>query len=96
MFNLGGRRMQTISKRKLIRSSSALAIATAILAFITPQAFADSTKIVYQTYLDPNNSKDPRSAAQTKMIDAFQAKNPDVKIEVLVDSTGATAVKRPT
>lgn len=85
--------MQTTSKRKLIKSVAALGISTAILAFLAPQAFAESTKIIYQTFLDPNNSKDPRSAAQTKMIDAFQAKNPDIKVELLVDPTGATAAR---
>ncbi|TCV69295.1 sugar ABC transporter substrate-binding protein [Neorhizobium sp. S3-V5DH] len=85
--------MHTLSKRKFLKSSAALALTTAVFAFAAPQAFAQSTKLVYQSFLDPNNTKDPRSVAQTKMIDAFQAKNPDIKIEVLVDSTGATAAR---
>lgn len=66
--------MQITSKRHLIKAVAALGISTAALTFLAPQAFAQSTEIIYQTFLDPNNSKDPRSAAQTKMIEAFQSK----------------------
>ncbi|WFU90910.1 sugar ABC transporter substrate-binding protein (plasmid) [Rhizobium sp. CC1099] len=83
--------MQATSKRQLINAIAALGISTATFAFLAPQAFAQSKEIIYQTFLDPNNSKDPRSAAQTKMVDAFQAKYPDIKVKFLVDPTGQTA-----
>lgn len=85
--------MQITSRRHIIKAVAALGIGTAALSFLAPQAFAQSTEIIYQTFLDPNNSKDPRSAAQTKMIEAFQAKNPNITIKLLVDPTGGAAAR---
>ena len=50
-------------------------------------ARAQSTEIVYSTFLDPANTRDPRAAAQTKMIAAFEKANPDITVKLLVDPT---------
>jgi multiple sugar transport system substrate-binding protein len=37
-------------------------------------------EVVYATFLDPSSRNDPRAAAQTKMIEAFEQANPDIKV----------------
>ncbi|MFI5013279.1 MAG: ABC transporter substrate-binding protein [Hyphomicrobiales bacterium] len=44
-------------------------------------------EVTYATFLDPNNHNDPRAAAQSKMIEAFEKANPMIKIKVMVDGT---------
>lgn len=44
-------------------------------------------EVTYATFLDPNNRNDPRAAAQTKMIEAFEKANPTIKVKVMVDGT---------
>jgi multiple sugar transport system substrate-binding protein len=50
-------------------------------------ARAQAIEIVYSTFLDPANTRDPRAAAQTKMIAAFEKANPDITVKLLVDPT---------
>ncbi|WP_461173298.1 extracellular solute-binding protein [Arthrobacter sp. Z1-9] len=45
--------------------------------------------MVYNTFLDPASASDPRAAAQTKAIKAFQDANPNIEIKVNVDPGGA-------
>jgi len=84
--------MHALSRRAVFKAVAALAVCAASAAF-TEQAMAQSTEIVYSTFLDPNNANDPRSAAQTKMIQAFESKHPDIKIRLLVDPNGQTVTR---
>jgi ABC-type glycerol-3-phosphate transport system substrate-binding protein len=72
----------------MIKAAAILSVCAGAFASFTGGAFAQGTEIVYSTFLDPNNASDPRAAAQTKMIQAFESKNPGIKIKLLVDPTG--------
>jgi multiple sugar transport system substrate-binding protein len=65
----------------------------ATIVAITPTSLAQSVEIAYNTFLDPNNATDPRAAAQTKMIAEFERQNPNIKVRVLVDPTGANGAR---
>jgi multiple sugar transport system substrate-binding protein len=70
------------------------AICLGSVAGFTPSTLAqDQTEVVYASNLDPANTKDPRAAAQTKIIAAFEAANPGIKVKVLVDPTQATYLR---
>ena len=56
-------------------------------------AQAQPVEIVYATFLDPNNQNDPRAAAQTRMIAAFEAANPGIKVRVQVDPTQQASLR---
>ena len=68
---------------------AALALAVAVI----PMSFAQPVEIAYNTFLDPNNATDPRSVAQTKMIAEFERQNPNIKVRVVVDPTGANGAR---
>jgi multiple sugar transport system substrate-binding protein len=57
------------------------------------QAYSADVEVSYATQFDPNNKNDPRSAAQAKLIEAFERENPNIKIKVVVDPTGALALR---
>ena len=80
--------MYATSRRTMIKAAAILSVCAGAFASFTGGALAQGTEIVYSTFLDPNNANDPRAAAQTKMIQAFESKNPDIKIKLLVDPTG--------
>lgn len=82
--------MKSKSRRVLLATAALVGLRAGVSSLFTHQAFAQSSEIVYSTFLDPNNAKDPRAAAQTKMIQAFETNNPDIKIKLLVDPTGQT------
>ena len=65
----------------------------ALLVAVTPMALAQPVEISYNTFLDPNNASDPRAAAQTKMIAEFERQNPNIKVRVVVDPTGANGAR---
>jgi ABC-type glycerol-3-phosphate transport system substrate-binding protein len=65
----------------------------ALLVAVTPMALAQPREISYNTFLDPNNASDPRAAAQTKMIAEFERQNPNIKVRVVVDPTGANGAR---
>ena len=44
-----------------------------------------SGEVVYNTFLDPANTTDPRAVAQTAAISAFEKANPNIKVRVNVD-----------
>jgi ABC-type glycerol-3-phosphate transport system substrate-binding protein len=71
----------------MIKAAAVLSVCSGAFASFTGGALAQGTEIVYSTFLDPNNANDPRAAAQTKMIQAFESKNPNIKIKLLVDPT---------
>src|SRR5688572_8276303 len=52
-----------------------------------------AVEVVYNTFGDPANVNDPRSAAQTRMIEAFEEANPNIKIKVVVDPSGSNAIR---
>lgn len=74
------------------RRSLLAAAALAAFAGMAGAAFAD-TEIVYASNLDPANNKDPRVAAQQKILEAFEKANPGVKVRVLVDPTQASYLR---
>ena len=58
------------------------------------RAFAQTTEtITYNSFLDPGNQNDPRAAAQTQMIAAFEASQSRVKVRVVVDPAGQNGVR---
>jgi multiple sugar transport system substrate-binding protein len=64
---------------------------------LSPSAvFAQSkapVEVIYATFLDPNNRNDPRAAAQTRMVEAFEKAHPDIKVRVQVDSTQQASLR---
>jgi len=70
--------------RRLLGTCLAASVA---LLWPSSHASAQSKEIVYSTFLDPANARDPRAAAQTRMLAAFEKANPDIKIKLLVDPT---------
>ncbi|MDE1948553.1 MAG: extracellular solute-binding protein, partial [Burkholderiales bacterium] len=73
---------------------SFVAGAAAVLGVPAGRAFAQATETVsYDTFLDPASTKDPRSAAQTQMIAAFEVSHPRVKVRVVVDPTGQNGIR---
>ena len=66
----------------------------AVLGAPAGRAFAQATETVsYNTFLDPANTNDPRAAAQTQMIAAFEASQPRVKVRVVVDPVGQNGIR---
>ena len=66
----------------------------AVLGAAGGRAFAQTTETVtYNSFLDPGNLNDPRAAAQTQMIAAFEASQPRVKVRVVVDPSGQNGVR---
>jgi multiple sugar transport system substrate-binding protein len=60
---------------------------------MTPMALAQQVEIAYNTFLDPANANDPRAAAQTKVIAEFERLNPNIKVRVVVDPSGANGAR---
>jgi multiple sugar transport system substrate-binding protein len=84
-----GTRCRAEWSQRVAQLCAALAVAVAI----TPMSFAQPVEIAYNTFLDPNNATDPRSVAQTKMIAEFERQNPNIKVRVVVDPTGANGAR---
>ncbi|SEE65746.1 ABC-type glycerol-3-phosphate transport system, substrate-binding protein [Rhizobiales bacterium GAS188] len=71
-----------------------LAVAGATTSLGLRKSSAQSgTEISYNSFLDPANANDPRSAAQSRMIEAFEKANPSIKIKVVVDPSGANGIR---
>lgn len=82
------------AKKPLPQTSRRIFIGGVAAVLGAPRAFAQTTETVtYDTFLDPANTNDPRSIAQTQMIAAFEASQPRVKVRVVVDPTGANGVR---
>src|SRR6266545_810950 len=91
-------RSQPFARSTVRRSSwwqriADLIAALALVVAVTPMALAQPVEISYNTFLDPNNASDPRAAAQTKMIAEFERQNPNIKVRVVVDPTGANGAR---
>ncbi len=68
--------------------------AAAVLGAPAGRAFAQTNETIsYNSFLDPANANDPRAAAQTQMIAAFEASQPRVKVRVIVDPAGQNGVR---
>lgn len=81
------------SRRSLIKAAALLSVCLSTVSLYSEYATAQTTEIVYSTFLDPNNTNDPRSAAQTKMIQAFESKYPNIKIKLLIDPSGQSVTR---
>jgi ABC-type glycerol-3-phosphate transport system substrate-binding protein len=85
----GGMRCRAEWTQRVAQLFAALAVAVAVI----PMSFAQPVEIAYNTFLDPNNATDPRAVAQTKMIAEFERQNPNIKVRVVVDPTGANGAR---
>lgn len=85
--------MHSKSRRNLLKAAALLSVCASALVSYSGIAAAQTTEIVYSTFLDPNNANDPRSAAQTKMIQAFENKYPNIKIKLLIDPSGQSVTR---
>ena len=84
---------RTVRRSYWIRRVAGTIAALALVVGLVPTAVAQSVEIAYNTFLDPNNANDPRAAAQTKMIAEFERLNPNIKVRVVVDPTGANGAR---
>jgi len=75
------------------RRVAQLIAALAVVVAVVPTSFAQPAEVAYNTFLDPNNATDPRAVAQTKMIAEFERQNPNIKVRVVVDPTGANGAR---
>ena len=78
--------------RNMTRTITAASVA--ILAAL-PHASraADTVELGYDTFLDPNNSSDPRVGAQARMIEAFEKQNPGIKVKIVLDPAGTNILR---
>jgi multiple sugar transport system substrate-binding protein len=66
----------------------------AIVTMLAAQSgAAPQTEVAYNTFLDPNNKTDPRSAAQNAMIAEFERQHPAIHVRVVVDPSGANGLR---
>jgi multiple sugar transport system substrate-binding protein len=73
-----------------------VALATLGIALSPSVTLAQSkplAEVIYATFLDPGNRNDPRAAAQSRMIEAFEKAHPDIKVRVQVDSTQQASLR---
>lgn len=80
------------SRRSVIGGLAASTVTGAGLGRAAAQSGA-ITEISYNGFLDPANLNDPRSAAQNRMIEAFEQSHPSIKVRVIVDPTGANGAR---
>jgi multiple sugar transport system substrate-binding protein len=84
-------RKTTLSRRTVLAGIATAGVASGLGS---RSSFAQSgTEVSYNTFLDPANANDPRSAAQSRMIEAFEKANPSIKIKVVVDPSGANGIR---
>ena len=63
-------RKTTLSRRTVLAGIATAGVASGLGS---RKSFAQSgTEVSYNTFLDPANANDPRSAAQSRMIEAFE------------------------
>jgi ABC-type glycerol-3-phosphate transport system substrate-binding protein len=87
---------RTINDLKLSRRSVVAGLAAASVGTglgVRKLSAQSSTEVSYNSFLDPANVNDPRSAAQSRMIEAFEKANPSIKIKVVVDPAGANGIR---
>jgi multiple sugar transport system substrate-binding protein len=80
-----------MSRRSVVAGLAAAGAATSLGG---RKSLAQSgTELTYNSFLDPANANDPRAAAQSRMIEAFERANPTIKIRVVVDPSGANGIR---
>ncbi len=84
---------KTIVQRMASRRSVMKGMSASAVALMAKPAVAQSVEVAYNTFLDPANATDPRAAAQTRMIAAFEQANPNIKVKVIVDPSGANGLR---
>ena len=82
-----------LSRRSLIGGLAAASVVTGVGMRKASAQSGASTEVSYNGFLDPANVNDPRSAAQNRMIEAFERANPSIKIKVIADPSGANGVR---
>jgi len=77
------------------RRATMLAAAGGLCAVALPAVAQTKgpVEITYATFCDPNDRNDPRAAAQTKMIAAFEKDHPDIRIRIQVDTVQQEAIR---
>ncbi len=80
-------------KHQLSRRAVVAGLSAGAATLVASPAVAQSAEISYNTFLDPANANDPRSAAQTRMIAAFEQANPAIKVKVVVDPAGQNGIR---
>ena len=80
-----------LSRRSVVAGLAAAGAATGL--GLRKSSAQSGTEVSYNSFLDPANANDPRSAAQSRMIEAFENANPSIKIKVIVDPAGANGIR---
>lgn len=80
-----------LSRRTLMGGIAAASVVASV--GIRKASAQSTTEVSYNGFLDPANAKDPRAAAQNRMIEAFEKANPSIKIKVIVDPSGANGIR---
>lgn len=80
-----------LSRRSVVAELAAAGAATGL--GLRKSSAQSGTELSYNSFLDPANANDPRSAAQSRMIEAFENANPSIKIKVIVDPAGANGIR---
>jgi multiple sugar transport system substrate-binding protein len=80
-----------LSRRSVVAGLAAAGAATGL--GLRKSSAQSGTELSYNSFLDPANANDPRSAAQSRMIEAFENANPSIKIKVIVDPAGANGIR---
>ncbi|NTD87699.1 ABC transporter substrate-binding protein [Agrobacterium tumefaciens] len=82
-----------LTRRSLVGGLAAASVVAGVgIRKASAQAGA-TTEVSYNGFLDPANAKDPRAAAQNRMIEAFEKANPSIKIKVIVDPAGSNGIR---
>ncbi len=82
-----------LTRRSLIGGFAAASVVTGMGSRKASAQSGATTEVSYNGFLDPANAKDPRAAAQNRMIEAFEKANPSIKIKVIVDPSGANGIR---
>ncbi len=80
-----------LSRRSVVAGLAAAGAAAGL--GLRKSSAQSGTELSYNSFLDPANANDPRSAAQSRMIEAFENANPNIKIKVIVDPAGANGIR---
>jgi multiple sugar transport system substrate-binding protein len=80
-----------LSRRSVVTGLSAGVAATGFQ--LRKSSAQTAVEVSYNSFLDPANVNDPRSAAQSRMIEAFEKANPNIKVKVVVDPSGANGIR---
>ncbi|WP_409189304.1 ABC transporter substrate-binding protein [Bradyrhizobium sp. RDM4] len=88
---MSDRKHLKLSRRSIVAGLAAAGAATTL--GLRQSSAQSATEVSYNSFLDPANANDPRSAAQSRMIEAFEKANPSIRIKVIVDPAGANGIR---